>query len=59
MYFNLCRRVDIMPERDSSIEIQKYIKNKLNELNSEVIDYTWYRALIVSYLTLINGRRGQ
>ena len=48
-----------MPERKVSLDIQNYIKQYILSHKNEIINYTWTRAIIVTYLTLMNGRRGQ
>ena len=39
--------------------IQNYIKKYILTHKNEIINYTWTRAIIVTYLTLMNGRLGQ
>ena len=48
-----------MPVRKVVLNIQNYIKKYILTHKNEIINYTWMRANIVTYLTLMNGRRGQ
>ena len=48
-----------MPERKVSLDIQNDIKKYILTHKNEINIYTWTRVIIVTYLTLMNGRWGQ
>ena len=59
--FNKVRRPENLPEEDELKKLQVFIAREIEETveNFEIKKYAWLRTLVVSRLTLYNGRRGE